>query len=79
MILPHLSIQALRHFHFLKLFLIHETSESWKQPDKALSSSAEGKQAQVKQMAEPALRLRSASQARDVSPGVSPDLSRLHF
>ena len=31
---PHLSIQALRRFPFLKLFLIHEPSESWKQPDK---------------------------------------------
>lgn len=67
-------MQALRRFHCLKLFLIHETSESWKQPDKVLSSSAEGKQAQVKRMAEPALRLRSGSQARDVSPGVSPGL-----
>ena len=79
MILPHLSIQALRHFHFLKIFLIHEASESWKQPDEVLPSSAEGKQAKVKRMTEPARRLRSGSQAPDVSPGVSPDLSRLHL
>lgn len=72
MILPLLSIQALRCFPFLKLFLIHEPRESWKQPDKVLSSPAEGKQAQVERTAEPVLGLRLGSQPCALSPGASP-------
>lgn len=69
---PPLSIQALRRFPFLKLFLIHEPRESWKQSDKVLSSPAEGTQAQVKRTAEPVLCLRLGSQPCALSPGASP-------